>query len=450
MTKRDIPPISPPQPFTIEFSDAEIHDFQQRLANARLPDAELMPGITENRNLNYRLRPSLAWFKEAVELWKQFDFPKLLAKYNRFDHFTTSIDWCERLHFVHRRSSRADAIPLILIHGWPGSWYEFAHVIDDLAEPADEDAPAFHVVVPSLPGFTFSSPPPTNEPGVGDFVGYTRLLNALMRGLGYDKYASQGGDWGSPHARALGALYAEQDGTGCRAVHLNFCPVSPTGLVKLLRDTLPVSALQKLAALVYDADTAKAIGKTLNLEETLAYYQIQRYRPTQLLYGLTESPIGLLGWLGYVYDVVTANNPTHPTLNTKDLLETATLFHFTKCIGTSFLPYANNPYLPDIHASPEFRLAVPLGFSDFPNEMVNIPLAHVDKTCTSGKARWAVRGKKGGHFAALEEPQDFVSHLRNAFSPNGVWKGHEEDGIRTPTIRGGLWDEVRKAQRNKL
>ena len=309
----------------------------------------------------------------------------------------------------------------------------------------DPSAPAFHVVVPSLPGYLYSSPPPSNEPGVGDFVGYVRLLNALMRGLGYDRYASQGGDWGSPHARVLGALHAEKDGTGCQAVHLNFCPVSPSGLTKFLRSTLPSSALLSLAKMVYDQDTFNMIQKATHFEGQAAYYTVQKLRPAQLSYGLIDSPVGILGWLGFFFELATQGKPDHPTLNIPDLLETATLFHMTRSIGTSFLPYTINPYLPDIHADPAYRLAVPLAYSDFPDEIVNTSKTFVDRTTYNG-THWIAKATKGGHFAALEEPSVFVSHLRNAFSPKGKWAGHETDGIKTSKIVGGLWDHVREQQ----
>ncbi|SPO40839.1 related to Epoxide hydrolase 1 [Pseudozyma flocculosa] len=412
MVKHDCPPITPPEPFTVSFSADDINEFKHRLETARLPDDDLLPAMAESRDTLHQLRPSKAWMQHTIDLWRQTDFDQLLAKYNRFDHFTTSVDWCRQLHFVHKRSSRADAIPIILVHGWPGSWYEFAHVIDDLAEPNDPTAPAFHVVVPSLPGF--------------------------------------GGDWGSPHARALGVNHAEEDGTGCRAVHLNFCPVTPTGLVKLLRNTLPASVLQTLASYVYDAETMKGLAKGMLFESQMAYYHVQKLRPTQLLYGLIDSPVGILGWLGYFYDVMTSSKPDHPTLNVKDLLETATLFHFTKSIGSSFLPYTNNPMLPDIHGAPEYRLKVPLGYSDFPDEIFNTPRGYVDRTTAGGRTRWIAKATRGGHFAALEEPTIFASHLRNAFSPGGQWTGHHDDGIRKAEIDGGLWDEVRKSERNKL
>ncbi|PWN49406.1 epoxide hydrolase [Violaceomyces palustris] len=445
-----IPSITPPQPFTIRFDPKDVEELKSRLSNPRLPDQDFLPALDAKQRSNYhQARPGLEWIKKAIPKWRELDFEAFSEKLNRFPHFTTSVDWCERLHFVHRPSSRSDAIPLILIHGWPGSWYEFEHIIQPLAEPEDPSLPAFHVVVPSLPGFLFSSPPPNKDPGVGDFVGYSRILNALMRGLGYDRYASSAGDWGSPHARCLGANhYSEKDGTGCRAVHLNFCPVSPSGVTKLLRNVLPYTVLEGLAKWVYDKEHVQMIQKAQIYEDQMAYYIVQKLRPVQLSYGLVDSPVGILGWLGYFYDILTEFKPGHPTLNLDSALETITLFHMTKSIGTSFLPYTVNPYLPDIHASAEMRLKVPLAYSDFPEEIVNVPLDYVQKT-VHGKVRWMAKSNKGGHFAALEEPKIYINHLRNAFSKGGKIKSDDAkhfQGVRQVCLEGGVWDEVRKEQ----
>jgi len=125
-------------------------------------------------------------------------------------------------------------------------------------------------------------------------------------------------------------------------------------------------------------------------------------------------------------------------------LEIATLFWFTRSIGTSFIPYTNNIFLPEIHGSAEYKLPVPLGYSDFPDELVNTPKFVVDATTTSGKTRWIAKAPVGGHFAAHEEPTIFVSHLRNAFAKGGKGKWPASDeGIKSSHIAGGLWDEVR-------
>ncbi|GAK63711.1 epocide hydrolase domain-containing protein [Moesziomyces antarcticus] len=435
-----IPPITTPKPFEIVYTDDEVADLRSRLRNTRLPTAPYLPE-DDRQPMKLTYKPDLPLVKQLVDKWAKFDFVKFQKHLNSFPHFTTSVDWCTQLHFVHKRSSRPDAIPIMLIHGWPGSWFEFAHVIDELVNPADKDAPAFHVVVPSLPGFMYSTAPPNKK--LGEVRSYTRILDALMRGLGYDKYASQGGDWGSPHARALGVFHSHKDGTGCRAVHLNFCPVAAKGLSKFMLNSLPAKVTLGVAKLIYGQEYLVMAAKGMYFEQNRAYYDVQRTRPAQLLYGLVDSPVGLLGWLGNIYDTLSERAPDHPRLNMDACLEIATLFWFTSSIGTSFIPYTVNLFLPEIHGSAEYKLPVPLAYSDFPQELVNTPKFVVDATTTSGKTRWIAKSPIGGHFAAHEEPTIFVSHLRNAFSRGGKWKGHEEDGIQSAQIAGGLWDEVR-------
>lgn len=438
-----IPAISAPKPYKIVYPDDEVKDLRERLSKTRLPAAPYLPEDAR-KPMKLVYKPDLPLVKELVDKWAAYDFDAFQKRINSFPHFTTSVDWCTQLHFVHKRSERADAIPIMLIHGWPGSWFEFAHVIDDLVNPSNKDAPAFHVVVPSLPGFMDSTPPPSNKPGIGDVRGYTRILDALMRGLGYDRYASQGGDWGSPHARALGVFHSHKDGTGCRAVHLNFCPVAAKGFSKFMLDALPYKLTLGIAKLVYGQEYLMMAAKGIYFEQNRAYYDVQRTRPVQLLYGLVDSPVGLLGWLGNIYDTLTERNPDHPRLNMDACLEIATLFWFTRSIGTSFIPYTNNIFLPEIHGAAEYKLPVPLGYSDYPDELVNTPKFVVDATTTSGKTRWIGKSPKGGHFAAHEEPTIFVNHLRNAFAKGGKgkWEGKDE-GIQSAQIVGGLWDEVR-------
>lgn len=195
-------PISPPKPFTIHFPEEDVSQFQRKLKDARLPNGPLYPDNPETTaedggSFDARTMPSLNMLRQFIDRWTRLDLKALEKRLNQYPHFTTSVSWCKQLHFLHQPSSKANAIPLILIHGWPGSFLEFVHIIHALAEPEDPEAQAFHVVVPSLPGFTFSSGPPTDKHGVGDVDGYCHLFDSLMRGLGYDRYAAQGGECGN-------------------------------------------------------------------------------------------------------------------------------------------------------------------------------------------------------------------------------------------------------------
>lgn len=232
-------------------------------------------------------------------------------------------------------------------------------------------------------------------------------------------------------------------------MHLNFCPVAAKGVSKFMFLAFPVRLTLGIAKMIYGQEYLVMAAKGFYFEQNRAYYDVQRTRPVQLQYGLIDSPVGLLGWLGNIYDALceARAGENHPRLNMNACLETATLFWFTSSIGTSFIPYTNNIFLPEIHGSPEYKLSVPLGYSDFPQELVNTPKFVLDSTTTSGKTRWIARSRVGGHFAAHEEPEIFISHLRNAFSRGGRWAGHDEEGIVKAQIAGGLWDEVREEKR---
>ena len=134
-TSTDKPSITPPKPFKVEFDKTEVELLKHRLSTARLPNETLLPDGFKGPNGLYQLKPDLEWMKKSIDIWLKLDIDRLVEKLNRFDHFTTEIDWCKQLHFIHKRSSRSDAIPIILVHGWPGSFHEFTHVIEKLAEP---------------------------------------------------------------------------------------------------------------------------------------------------------------------------------------------------------------------------------------------------------------------------------------------------------------------------
>lgn len=204
------------RPFKVEFDSKDLDELRQKLDWTRWGPESLL--YEEEAKKNPGLLPTQDLLKGLVDKWKSSDFKKMQERLNSQPNFLVEIDWCKPLHFIHKKSSRKDAIPLLLIHGWPGSFYEFYFTIDKLCEPENEHDQAFHVVIPSLPGYAWSKGPPTKAQGVGDVDGYSRILDTLMMDiLGYEAYASQGGDWGSVHARCLGAKFARPDGkTGCR------------------------------------------------------------------------------------------------------------------------------------------------------------------------------------------------------------------------------------------
>ncbi|CAO1614765.1 unnamed protein product [Sympodiomycopsis kandeliae] len=480
-------PITAPKPFTIKFGQDDVEQFRRKLQDARLPDGPLWPGNQsegKSGDVDPRVIPSFDALKGFVERWKKLDLEAFERRLNEYPHFTTSISWCKQLHFLHQPSSRPDAIPLILIHGWPGSFMEFVHIIQALTEPEDPELPAFHVVVPSLPGFTFSSGPPTPSNGTGDVNGYCHLFDSLMRGLGYERYAAQGGDWGSMHARTLASRFSHPDGTGCRACHLNFLPVLPNGkyIGGSMMSFCSESVILKLAYYTMSAKEYKALKKSLRYQyHGSTYYDVQRNRTSQLGYGLIDSPIALLGWLGYftseldpstINEVLnnasaedgtkieqyTPRNYQQSALTADWLLEETFLYWITKSAATSFLPYAANRQFLEYILDPAYRINVPFGYSGFPREIIDCPYTWANKYGNVSNVTFYANSPIGGHLASSEVPFQFVSHLQSAFAPKGQGKfsnqeyiadkkGASTDELKNKVflkedlnIKGGLWD----------
>ena len=268
---------------------------------------------------------------------------------NRHNHFIADIEdetHTLQIHFTHTKSSRTDAIPLILIHGWPGSFHEFDRVVDAFTHPSNSCYPAFHVVVPSLPGFCWSSPPPRRGWTTADTA---RVFNKLMLQLGYSSYVVQAGDWGSFPAREMGSKFPE-----CKAVHLNFCPMEvddpATGLTP--RE-------QKVKARQQDW-----------LDNHLGYAVVMRTRPQTIGVALNDNPVGILAWVGEKYmELVHPSrlDPPDPTWG-HAILTTCSLYYFSGCIVTSSLPYFEGPRhagFGDFMLQRENYIGVPFGYTSF-------------------------------------------------------------------------------------
>jgi pimeloyl-ACP methyl ester carboxylesterase len=278
---------------------------------------------------------------------EDFDWPIVQTHLNRHPHFLSDVehDGHElRIHFTHTRSTRPDAIPIILIHGWPGSFYEFDRIVDDLANPQNDTDPAFHVIVPSLPGFCWSSPPPKRGWTMKDNAA---VLNKLMLQLSYTSYVVQAGDWGSFVARELGAQYPE-----CKAVHLNFCPVEISADEK---DLTPRE--MQVKARYQDW-----------MDEHLGYAVCMRSRPQTISIALADNPVGILSWVGEKFVEAAAPSKLEDSDWDQSILITASLYYFSDCIMTSMLPYYENVQ----HAgfghyflAKENYIGVPMGYTSF-------------------------------------------------------------------------------------
>ena len=319
------------------------------------------------------------------------------ARLNRFPQVVTVIDG-QRVHAVHRRSSRPGASALVLLHGWPSTFVEFHRVIDALAEPEDPAAPAFHVIAPSLPGYGFSGP--VREAGWGA----TRIARAVLElvgRLGYDRCTTHGGDNGYQIAAAMGRLAPDR----VRGVHLNLGGV---GLAGLHRDEPPAD----------DAEAAALAKYREFVQDKSAYALLNATRPQTLSYALTDSPVGQLAWVAEKFTAWA--DPEHP-VDPDDVLTTASIYWFTRTAASSARFYqveytANRPAGTGPAAERTF-VDVPTAIAAFPHEIV--PPVRRWAQERYNVVRW-VDMPRGGHFAALETPDLLIDALRGFAAELGL------------------------------
>lgn len=375
-------------PFKIEVPDEVLTDLRHRLAHARFPD--------EFANDDWNYGANLAYLKELCAYWRErFDWRKQEALLNSFAHFTTQID-DRRLHFIHQRSKHENAFPLLITHGWPGSVFEFYKILGPLTDPTAHGGraeDAFHVICPSMPGYGWSEAP--REPGF-DIRSVAETNIKLMDQLGYARYGAQGGDWGAVATAWMGALAPK----GLAGIHMNMLVAFPPQ-----ENTFDGVTREEAAQLASFRD----------LQEVLTGYQaIQRTKPQTLGYGLTDSPLGLAGWITEKFHGWSDCHGDIESRFTKDELLTNIMIYWTTGNITSSLRL----YC-ETHRSGRGRrginlekIAVPTGCAVFPVELYHAPRVWMDQAYNV--THWTVM-PKGGHFAALEEPQLLVDDIRNFF-----------------------------------
>jgi len=309
-----------------------------------------------------------------VSRWHEgFDWRAHEARINAMRQFTASVQGIE-LHFIHQPGRGPKSMPLLLCHGWPGSIVEFLHIIPLLTE-------RFTVVAPSLPGYTLSFKPGQARFGVEEMAD---CFADLMTRLGYERFAVQGGDWGA----FIGSRIAAKHPQRVIGVHLN--------LLAVRRDPkIPASSPEEAAYLQHLAHWLK--------EET-GYQAIQGTKPQTLAYGLTDSPAGLAAWIAEKFRTWSDGG-----IREEDLLANISLYWFTGAIGSSFWPYHARLHRP----WPFETVGVPVGYAEFPKEILKPPRSLAAKTYTDIR-RWTVM-KKGGHFAALEEPRALANEISAFF-----------------------------------
>ena len=380
-----------PQPFTLQVSEADLADLRERLARTRYPDRA--PGAP------WAFGTDPDWLRGLVAHWREgFDWRAQEARLGAWPNFRVRMAAFGGvpLHFLHVSGRGPKPLPLLLAHGWPGSVFEFLDLIPLLADPAahgGDAADAFSLVVPSLPGYGLSFEPGQRRFSVEEMA---ELLGALMTDvLGYPRYGTQGGDWGAFVTSRLALVHPER----IVGVHLNLLP--------LRRDPkLPAAS---------EAE-ARYLGELKHwLKEETGYQAIQGTRPQTLAAALTDSPAGLAAWIGEKFRAWSdCDGAIERAIDRDTLLANISLYWFTGAIGSSFWPYWARMHGPwPIPA--ERTIDVPMGYADFPREILRPPRALADRVFTDIR-RWSAM-PKGGHFAALEQPEALAQEIRAFFAP---------------------------------
>lgn len=371
--------------FRIHVDESELDDLRRRLAHARLPEP------VEGAGWEYGI--SLDYLRDLVAYWRdRYDWRSEEARLNELPHFRTTID-DETVHFVHARSRHEDAIPLLLLHGWPGSIVEFLDVVPRLVDPEAHGglaADAFHVVAPSLPGYGLSGP--TRGRG-WDVRRVARAFVELMARLGYSRYGAQGGDWGAQIATRIAALEPER----CIALHVNMA------LATRPKDAGPLT----------DEEKADLAAMARFQREEAGYALLQSTRPQTLGVALNDSPAGLLAWIVEKFRAWSDCDGDLESVFPRDrLLTNVMLYWLTQTITSSVRLYWESRQSGMWEEAPEFVRA-PTGVARYPKEEVlRFPRAWVERQYNV--THWAVL-PRGGHFAAMEQPEPFVADVRAFF-----------------------------------
>lgn len=372
-------------PFKIQVPDATLADLKQRLAGTRFPG--------EITGSNWDYGTNLGYLKELVTYWRdKFDWRAAEHRLNQFDQFTTNIDGID-IHFIHQRSKNPKAMALAITHGWPGSIAEFTKVIGPLTDPAAHGGnadDAFHVVAISVPGFGFSGKP--TERGYGpERIG--TILATLMARLGYTKYGLQGGDWGSSISR----FAALNDASHVAGLHLNFCLAGPPAGAKDPNEGVTPAELERTRA------------RQAFFDNERGYFLEQSTKPQTVGYGLDDSPAGLAAWIVEKFRSWSDSDGNVEKIFTRDeLLTNITIYWVTQSATSSARIYYENQRA----KPPQGRVQVPTGCAVFPKEISIAPRRWVE--AQYNVTRWTEM-PRGGHFAALEEPDLLVDDIRAFF-----------------------------------
>jgi epoxide hydrolase len=361
------------EPFEIRVAESDLVDLRERLRRTKFPD--------QIEGTGWECGTPIPYLRTLVQYWHdEYDWRAAEARLNELAHFTTEIDG-QSIHFIHERCERDDTLPILMIHGWPGSVVEFESVIPLLKQD-------LHLVVPSLPGYGFSGP--TTETG-WDPWRIARAFVQLMADLGYDRYGVQGGDWGAQVAERMAALDEEH----CVALHLN----------------MAIANRPKEDVALSEADQADLAAMASFGKEESAYSQLQGTKPQTLGAGLMDSPAGLLSWIVEKFRAWSDCDGDPENAFTRDqLITNVMLYWLTGTITSSTRLYWEN--LHSAERAPK-HISVPTGIARFPKEPIRFPRPWVE--AKYDVTHWAEM-PRGGHFAAMEQPALFVDDIRTFFA----------------------------------
>jgi pimeloyl-ACP methyl ester carboxylesterase len=376
-------------PFSIPYSEAAVNDLRDRLSRTRWPDE--IPGSGWEYGFN------LGSLQEICAYWRTgFDWRAQIARMSEFEHFRYTADSLG-VHFIHARGRGPAPIPLILTHGWPGSFLEMLKILPLLADPAAhgcDPLDSFDVVVPSLPGFGYSDRP--DRPGMNVFR-IADLWAELMAALGYERFAAQGGDFGAGVSTALGLLHAGR----VLGIHLNYIPGS-------YRPHLPPGSPLHPVEEEFVKDAARWY------DESGAYAHLQRTQPQTAAYGPNDSPAALAAWILEKFRTwADCEGDLTRRFTLDELLANVTLYWMTETIHSSFRLYFEVRKAPLQFAEGDF-VRVPCAIARFPKEEPFPPRAWIER---GYNVRQWTEMPSGGHFAAAEEPALLAEDIRRLFRP---------------------------------
>jgi pimeloyl-ACP methyl ester carboxylesterase len=388
------------RPFRVEIPDDELVGLRKRVQATRWPDRETVAGPSQG--------VQLTTMQQLVRYWAaDHNWRKIEAKLNALPQFVTEIDGLD-IHFIHVRSKHDNALPMIVTHGWPGSIIEQMKIIDPLTNPTAHGASAsdaFHLVIPSLPGYGFSGKP--TAPGWTP-VSIARAWATLMQRLGYTRYVAQGGDWGN----AVSEVMALQQPPGLLGIHTNMAATVPADVSKALSVGGPPPA-------GLSADEKHAWDQLDDFyKHGLAYAQEMSNRP-QTLYGIVDSPVGLAAWMLdhdiRSYGMISrAFDGKTEGLTRDDVLDNVTLYWLTNTAISSARLYWDTAQISTGGGFFDVRgVTIPVAVSAFPDEIYAAPRSWAERAYP--KLIYFNKLDKGGHFAAWEQPKLFSAEMRAAF-----------------------------------